>query len=88
MSDAVAVAPEAPAVHTRRFQVRRLPGAPLGAEILGLNDAAGLSDADVAAIRQAWLAHDGLLVFRDVRLALCGPRSISAGASGRCRCTC
>ncbi|MHA6909239.1 TauD/TfdA dioxygenase family protein [Ralstonia pseudosolanacearum] len=69
MSDAVAAAPEAPAVHTRRFQVRRLPGAPLGAEILGLNDAAGLSDADVAGIRQAWLAHDGLLVFRDVRLA-------------------
>ncbi len=69
MSDAVAVAPGAPAVHTRRFHVRRLPGVPLGAEILGLNDAAGLSDTDIAAIRQAWLAHDGLLVFRDVRLA-------------------
>jgi len=25
-----------------------------------------LSDADIATIRQAWLAHDGLLVFRDV----------------------
>jgi len=31
-----------------------------------MGDAAALSDADIAAIRQAWLAHDGLLVFRDV----------------------
>ena len=71
MSDvalATPAAPEAPAVHTTRFHVRRLPDAPLGAEILGLADAANLSDADIAAIRQAWLAHDGLLVFRDVQL--------------------
>ncbi|KHK56162.1 taurine dioxygenase [Ralstonia sp. A12] len=71
MSDvafATPAAPEAPAVHTARFHVRRLPDAPLGAEILGLADAADLSDADITAIRQAWLAHDGLLVFRDVQL--------------------
>ncbi|WP_296227871.1 TauD/TfdA dioxygenase family protein [Ralstonia sp. UBA689] len=71
MSD-VAIAPgaasAAPAVHTTRFHVRRLTDAPLGAEVLGLRDAADLSDADIAAIRQAWLAHDGLLVFRDVQL--------------------
>lgn len=69
MSDAVVaavVATDAPAVHTARFHIRRLPDAPLGAEVLGLRDAADLSDADIAAIRQAWLAHDGLLVFRDV----------------------
>ncbi|MEW6316688.1 MAG: TauD/TfdA family dioxygenase, partial [Pseudomonadota bacterium] len=65
MSDAV-VTPDAPAVHTARFHIRRLPDAPLGAEILGLGDGADLSDADIATIRQAWLAHDGLLVFRDV----------------------
>lgn len=70
MSDAVVAAvfpTDAPAVHTARFHIRRLPDAPLGAEILGLGDAADLSDADIAAIRQAWLAHDGLLVFRDVQ---------------------
>ena len=69
MSDAVVaavVATDAPAVHTARFHIRRLPDAPLGAEILGLREAADLSDADIAAIRHAWLAHDGLLVFRDV----------------------
>jgi taurine dioxygenase len=68
MSDAVIVVPEAPAVHTARFHVRRLPDAPLGAEIIGLRDGADLSDTDIAAIRQAWLVHDGLLVFRDVQL--------------------
>lgn len=69
MSDAVVAAvvvTDAPAVHTARFHIRRLPDAPLGAEILGLREAADLSDADIAAIRHAWLAHDGLLVFRDV----------------------
>lgn len=70
MSDAVVAAETAvaaPAVHTARFHIRRLPDAPLGAEVLGLGDAAHLADADIAAIRQAWLAHDGLLVFRDVQ---------------------
>lgn len=66
MSDAV-FATAALAVHTARFHVRRLPDAPLGAEIHGLGDAANLSDVNIAAIRKAWLAHDGLLVFRDAK---------------------
>jgi len=45
------------------FHVRRVSGG-IGAEITGIDLVAGVSDATIAAIRQAWLAH-GVLFFRN-----------------------
>lgn len=45
------------------FQIRRVSGG-IGAEITGIDLVAGVSDATIAAIRQAWLAH-GVLFFRN-----------------------
>jgi taurine dioxygenase len=48
---------------TDSIQTRRVSGA-VGAEISGIDLAAGVSDATIAAIRQAWLEH-GVLFFRN-----------------------
>jgi len=48
---------------TDSIQIRRVSGA-VGAEISGIDLAAGVSDATIAAIRQAWLEH-GVLFFRN-----------------------
>ena len=48
---------------TDNLQIRRVAGA-VGAEITGIDLTAGVSDATIAAIRQAWLAH-GVLFFRN-----------------------
>jgi taurine dioxygenase len=48
---------------TNGFEVRRLSGA-LGAEILGIDLAAGPGHNIIAAIRDAWLEH-GVVFFRD-----------------------
>ena len=48
---------------TDNLQIRRVAGA-VGAEITGFDLTAGVSDATIAAIRQAWLAH-GVLFFRN-----------------------
>ncbi len=48
---------------TDNLQIRRVSGA-VGAEISGIDLVAGVSDATIAAIRQAWLAH-GVLFFRN-----------------------
>lgn len=48
---------------TDNLQIRRVAGA-VGAEISGIDLVAGVSDATIAAIRQAWLAH-GVLFFRN-----------------------
>ena len=48
---------------TDNLQIRRVAGA-VGAEITGIDLTAGVSDASIAAIRQAWLAH-GVLFFRN-----------------------
>jgi taurine dioxygenase len=45
------------------IQIRRVAGA-IGAEISGIDLIAGVDDATIAAIRQAWLAH-GVLFFRN-----------------------
>lgn len=49
------------------FEIRPFD-APLGAEVLGLDLTRPLSDADIAALRAAWLTHH-VLVFRDQRIA-------------------
>jgi taurine dioxygenase len=48
---------------TDNIQIRRVSGA-VGAEISGIDLIAGVSDATIAAIRQAWLEH-GVLFFRN-----------------------
>ena len=48
---------------TDNIQIRRVAGA-VGAEISGIDLIAGVSDATIAAIRQAWLEH-GVLFFRN-----------------------
>ena len=48
---------------TDNLQIHRVAGA-VGAEITGIDLTAGVSDASIAAIRQAWLAH-GVLFFRN-----------------------
>ena len=50
-----------------RVEVRRLSGA-LGAEILGIDLAARLDEAEVAALRAALLEHI-VIFFRDQRLS-------------------
>ncbi len=49
------------------LDVRRLSPV-LGAEVLGIDVARPLDDSAFAAIRQAWLDHDGLLVIREQHL--------------------
>jgi len=48
---------------TDNIQIRRVAGA-VGAEISGIDLIAGVSDATIAAVRQAWLEH-GVLFFRN-----------------------
>ncbi|MDX1432638.1 MAG: TauD/TfdA family dioxygenase [Gammaproteobacteria bacterium] len=50
------------------YELRRLSPA-LGAEIIGLDVARPLSDADFARLRADWIAADGVLVLRDQRLS-------------------
>ncbi len=49
------------------FEIRPLPGAPLGAEVLGLDLSRPLGDADFARLHQAHLDHH-VVVFRDQRI--------------------
>ena len=49
------------------FDIRPLPGAPLGAEVLGLDLSRPLGDADFARLHQAHLDHH-VVVFRDQRI--------------------
>ncbi|AVS65887.1 taurine dioxygenase [Paracidovorax avenae] len=49
------------------FEIRPLPGAPLGAEVLGLDLSRPLGDADFARLHQAHLDHH-VVVFRDQRM--------------------
>ncbi len=49
------------------FGIRPLPGAPLGAEVLGLDLSRPLSDADFARLHRAHLEHH-VVVFRDQRI--------------------
>jgi alpha-ketoglutarate-dependent taurine dioxygenase len=50
------------------FRYRRFD-APLGAEVVGLDLARPLSEATFAAVRQAFLASEGVLVLRDQRIS-------------------
>ena len=52
---------------TSPLDIRRFAGAPLGAEVIGLDLGAPLRDADFAAIHRAHLDHH-VLVFRDQRI--------------------
>lgn len=58
------------------FDIRPL-SAVAGAEVIGLDGNAALSDADFARIRRAWLEH-GVLVFRDQRFTPPGQAAFSA----------
>ena len=49
------------------FEIRPLPGAPLGAEVLGLDLSRPLGDADFARLHRAHLDHH-VVVFRDQRI--------------------
>lgn len=49
------------------FDIRPLPGAPLGAEVLGLDLSRPLGDADFARLHRAHLDHH-VVVFRDQRI--------------------
>ncbi|AVS75731.1 TauD/TfdA dioxygenase family protein [Paracidovorax cattleyae] len=49
------------------FEVRPLPGAPLGAEVVGFDLSRPLGDADFARLHQAHLDHH-VVVFRDQRI--------------------
>jgi len=49
------------------FKIRPLPGAPLGAEVLGLDLSRPLGDADFARLHRAHLDHH-VVVFRDQRI--------------------
>ncbi|WP_053843378.1 TauD/TfdA dioxygenase family protein [Paracidovorax avenae] len=49
------------------FEIRPLPDAPLGAEVLGLDLSRPLGDADFARLHQAHLDHH-VVVFRDQRI--------------------
>ena len=40
----------------------------LGAEAIGVDLAAGISDADFSTLYQTWLDHNGILVIRDQEL--------------------
>lgn len=65
MSAAVAISPEA--VHAETSLTIRPLQAPLGAEVIGLDLARPLSDADFARLHRAHLDHH-VLVFRDQRI--------------------
>lgn len=56
-----------PAAEPQRFEIRPFAGAPLGAEVLGLDLSRPLDDADFARVHRAHLDH-GLLVFREQRI--------------------
>ncbi len=49
------------------FDIRPLPGAPLGAEVVGLDLSRPLGDADLTRLHQAHLDHH-VVVFRDQRI--------------------